>query len=153
MEIDGAPSVSSQGQAASSKRQKLNSTNAKILIKPAIGGALLPDDRAYVIDTQFFDDPFGISREEVSLQSWEIADSLCDYFCSRSLLRNKQLLNLHALFQGSMLQIPALKPPVHATDSHALAFILVVNSIDSRSNILLRPTDVEASRTSIVGPP
>ena len=64
MEIDGAPSVSIQGQDGSSKRQKLNSTNAKILIKPAVGGALT-DDRAFVIDTEFFDDPFGISREEV----------------------------------------------------------------------------------------
>ena len=70
MEIDGDPSVSNQGQAASSKRQKLNSTNAKILIKPLIGGAQLPDDRAYVIDTQFFDDPFGISREEVSFKKF-----------------------------------------------------------------------------------
>ena len=67
MEIDGnssSPSLT-QTQAASNKRRKLNSTNAQMLIKPAIGGALLPDDRAYVINTEFFDDRFGISRDEV----------------------------------------------------------------------------------------
>ena len=78
MEIDGVPAASNQSQIGSNKRQKLNTTNAKILIKPAIGGALLPDDRAYVIDTQFSDDPFGISREEVSLQSEGIAHNRCD---------------------------------------------------------------------------
>ena len=65
MEIVGDPSASLQGQTTTNKRRKLNTTNAKILIKPAIGGALLPDDKAIVINTQFFDDPFGVSREEV----------------------------------------------------------------------------------------
>ena len=63
MEIIGDSPALIQSQTTSSKRRKL--TNAKILIKPLIGGALLPDDKAYVIDTQFFDDPFGVSREEV----------------------------------------------------------------------------------------
>ena len=66
MEIDGVAVVASKGQIGSDKRQKLNTTNAKILIKPAIGGALLPDVSANVIDTQFYDDPFSVSREEVS---------------------------------------------------------------------------------------
>ena len=64
MEIDGDPAALLQGQTTN-KRRKLNTTSSKILVKPAIGGALLPDDKAIVIDTQFFDDPFGISREEV----------------------------------------------------------------------------------------
>ena len=69
MEIDTGLPTSNPGQSGTNKRQKLNTTNAKILTKPAIGGAVLPDDRAYVIDMQFYDDPFGISREEVSLKS------------------------------------------------------------------------------------
>ena len=34
-----------------------------MLIKPAIGGALISDEQAYAIDMQFFDDP--VTREEV----------------------------------------------------------------------------------------
>ena len=75
MEIDGDVSTQKQSEVGSNKRQKLNTTNAKILIKPAIGGALVPDNRAIVINTQFFDDPFGVSREEVSSQSNERAES------------------------------------------------------------------------------
>ena len=76
MEIVGDIPTLNQSQTGTNKRQKLNTTNSKILIKPAIGGALIPDDRAIVINTQFFDDPFGISREEVSLQSRELVNSL-----------------------------------------------------------------------------
>ena len=68
MEIDGVAAVADKSQIGSDKRQKLNTTNPKILIKPAI-----PDDRFYVIDTQFHDDPFGVSREEVSLQSENVS--------------------------------------------------------------------------------
>ena len=60
MEIDGVPAALPQEQA-SNKRRKLNSTSAKVLVKPAI-------DEAIVIDTQFVDDPFGVSREEVCFQ-------------------------------------------------------------------------------------
>ena len=64
MEIDGVAAVTNKSQIGSDKRQKLNTTNAKILINPAI-----PDNRSHGIDTQFYDDPFGISREEVSFRS------------------------------------------------------------------------------------
>ena len=66
MEIDIGSPVLNQGQGGTNKRQKLNTTGTKILIKPAIGGGSTPDDRAFVIDTEFFDEPFGISRKEVS---------------------------------------------------------------------------------------
>ena len=65
MEIVGDRSAALQDQTATNKRRKLNTTNAKILIKPAIGGALVPDDKAMIIETKFVDDPFGVSREEV----------------------------------------------------------------------------------------
>ena len=105
MEIDGDVPTQKQSEAGINKRQKLNTTNAKILIKPAIGGALVPDNRAIVINTQFFDDPFGISREEVSSQSKERAESFWFYFPSLSLLQNNQLLSWQDLFQGLMPQI------------------------------------------------
>ena len=61
MEIDGVSAALSQEQTAN-KRRKLNSTSAEVGSKPAMGGAPI------VIDTQFFDDPFGVSREEVCLK-------------------------------------------------------------------------------------
>ena len=76
MEIGGDAPVLNQSQTGTNKRQKLNTTNPKILIKPAMGGALKPGDSTIVINTEFFDDPFGISREEVSLQSCEHVNSL-----------------------------------------------------------------------------
>ena len=80
MEIDTGSPTLNQGQSGTNKRQKLNTTGTKILIKPAIGGALIPDDRAYVIDTEFFDEPFGISRKEVSLQRRKFVGSSGNYF-------------------------------------------------------------------------
>ena len=65
MEIDTGSIESNQDQSGANKRQKLNTTRAKILAKPA-GGVPVPEDRTYGIETQFFDDPFAISREEVS---------------------------------------------------------------------------------------
>ena len=66
MEIDTGSTTSNQRQSGINKRQKLNTTRAKILEKPAMGGESFPDNPAYGIEMQFFDDPFAISREEVS---------------------------------------------------------------------------------------
>ena len=63
MEIDTGLPTSNQRPSGVNKRQKLNTTRAKILEQPAKGGASFPD---VSIDMQFFDDPFAISREEVS---------------------------------------------------------------------------------------
>ena len=68
MEIIGDPTATLTDQTATNKRRKLNTTNAKILIRPAVSGASLPDDKAMIIETEFVDDPFGISREEVCLK-------------------------------------------------------------------------------------
>ena len=75
MEIDTGSLTSNQSQSGTNKRQKLNTTGTKILTNPANGDASLTDDRAYVINTEFFDDPFGVSREEVSFNR-----TICEQF-------------------------------------------------------------------------